>query len=186
MPDLTLHGLPPRRRSVAIALMLCLATACGIDFETGGDDAGGNVDGSVIDTAAHTLDSAVTYDSALAAELGADEYGMTRYVVAFLRSGPARDLDSATAAELQRAHLDNIKRMAEEKSLLVAGPFLDDGDLRGIYIFDVESVDEARALTETDPAIQRGWLEMELHPWYGPAAMRALYDLNLRVQREKI
>lgn len=76
--------------------------------------------------------------------------------------------------------------MAEEKSLLVAGPFLDDGDLRGIYIFDVESVEEARALTETDPAIRRGWLEMELHPWYGPAAMRALYDIDLRIQREEI
>lgn len=186
MSDLTLHRLPLRRRGVAIALTLCLAAACSNGVEAGGDDAERNVDGSAIDTAARTPDSAVTYDSALAAELGADEYGMARYVVAFLRSGPARDLDSATAAELQRAHLDNIKRMAEEKSLLVAGPFLDDGDLRGIYIFDVESVEEARALTETDPAIRRGWLEMELHPWYGPAAMRALYDLNQRIQREEI
>ncbi len=186
MPDLTLHGFTPRRRSVAIALVFCLAAACSGAGEAGEDDPGGNVDGSAADTAARTLDSATTYDSALAAELGADEYGMARYVVAFLRSGPATDIDSATAAELQRAHLDNIKRMAEEKSLLVAGPFLDDGDLRGIYIFDVESVEEARALTETDPAIQRGWLEMELHPWYGPAAMRALYDINLRIQREDI
>lgn len=186
MPDLTLHGFTPRRRSVAIALVFCLAAACGVDVEADGNDAGGNVDASATDTAALSPDSATAYDSALAAELGADEYGMARYVVAFLRSGPATDMDSATAAELQRAHLDNIRRMAEEKSLLVAGPFLDDGDLRGIYIFDVESVEEARALTETDPAIRRDWLEMELHPWYGPAAMRALYDINLRIQREEI
>lgn len=121
------------------------------------------------------------YDSLLAAELGADERGMRTYVMAFLRAGPNRD--TTRVREVQRAHLDNIRRLAEEGTLLVAGPFLDDGPIRGIYIFDVTTLEEARVLTETDPAIQAGRLEMELHPWYGPAALRGLDEIHERITR---
>ncbi len=38
--------------------------------------------------------STVAYDSLLARKLGADEYGMRRYVMAFLNAGPGRDQDS--------------------------------------------------------------------------------------------
>ena len=67
------------------------------------------------------------YDSLAAAEYGADEYGMKQYVMAFLKKGPNRDLDSAAAMELQMAHMENIDRMAEEGKLVLAGPFLDTG-----------------------------------------------------------
>jgi hypothetical protein len=63
----------------------------------------------------------------------------------------------------------------------LAGPFLEDGQLRGIYVFAVESVEEARKLTETDPAIQAGRLRMELHPWYGSAALGLVNALHKRV-----
>ena len=117
------------------------------------------------------------YDEALAKKLGADDYGMKPYVMAFLKAGPNRSQDEETAAKLQKAHLDNIKRMAEEGSLVLAGPFMDDDDIRGIYIFNVATIEEARALTETDPAIQAGRLVMELHPWYGTAALPVLKDV---------
>ena len=102
---------------------------------------------------------------------GADEYGMRKYVMAFLYRGPNQNLDSAKAAELQKLHLENISRLAEVGKLSLAGPFMDTGDLRGIYIFNVENIEEARKLTETDPAIQKGSLRMELKPWYGSAAL---------------
>ncbi len=111
------------------------------------------------------------YDSLLAAELGADDHGMKAYVMAFLYRGEAEGVDSLQRANLQRAHLDNIRRMAERGELVLAGPFLGEGDLRGIYIFDVSSVEEAEALTNTDPAIQAGTLRMELRPWYVSAAL---------------
>lgn len=123
------------------------------------------------------------YDPALAARLGADEYGMAKYVVAFLRSGPNRDQSPEEAERLMAAHLANIRRMAEAGTLVVAGPFLDDGPLRGIYIFRVDTLEEARALTATDPAIQAGRLEMELHPWYGSAALREVTALHGRIQQ---
>ncbi len=129
-------------------------------------------------------DARDTYDPQLAAEIGADDYGMRRYVMAFLKRGPNRPESPEASAALMRAHLDNITRLAEAGSLVVAGPFLGDGEVRGIYIFNVETIEEARALTETDPAIQAGSLEMELRPWYGAAALQQLNDLYPRTTKQ--
>src|SRR4051812_20705045 len=111
------------------------------------------------------------YDSALAKKLGADDYGMKKYVMAFLKTGPTVIKDSVARAQLQMAHLRNIQNLAEAGKLIVAGPFLDDQKIEGIFIFNVATVEEARELTATDPAVKAGELEMELHPWYGSAAL---------------
>lgn len=126
------------------------------------------------------------YDSVLARELNADPYGMKQYVMAFLIRGDSSSVDSAEAARLQRAHLDNITRLAREGKLLLAGPFLDNTELRGIYIFNVSTVEEAVNLTGTDPAIKAGVLRMELHPWYGSAALQKINELHARIQSENI
>jgi len=122
----------------------------------------------------------------LAKQLGADAYGMKQYVMAFLKAGPNRDRDSATAARLQRAHLDNIFRLADEGKLVLAGPFLDKGVIRGIYVFNVTTVEEAAELTSTDPAIQAGSLVMELHPWYGSAGLMQINEISKRIEKEQI
>lgn len=126
------------------------------------------------------------FDSVLAAEYGADEYGMKKYVMAFLLKGPNRSQDSIEALDIQKAHLENITRMAEEGKLVLAGPFLDDGDVRGIYIFNVRTIEEAQKLTETDPAIQKGRLVMELRPWYGSAALMELNTAHKKLSRQDI
>lgn len=126
------------------------------------------------------------YDPVLSAGVGADQYGMKRYVLAFLKRGPNRSQDSLTAANLQKAHLQNINRMAEEGKLVLAGPFMDDSDIRGIYVFNVTTVEEARALTETDPAIQAGRLVMELHPWFGSAALPLVTPLHRRMEKKNV
>lgn len=127
-----------------------------------------------------------TYDEKMAGRFNADEYGMKQYVMAFLKKGPNRNQDSATAAQLQKAHMDNINRLAVEGKLILAGPFLDNGDLRGIFLFDVSSVEEAQKLTETDPAVKAGRLVMELHPWYGSAALMPVNALHKKVAKKAI
>lgn len=128
----------------------------------------------------------IEYDESLANELGADDYGMRQYVVAFLKTGPNKPESQTEAQTLQAAHMENIQRMAEAGKLVVAGPFLGGGELRGIYIFDVKTVEEAEALTMTDPAIQAGILVMELHPWYGSAAMKKINDIHNVIQKVKM
>ena len=106
--------------------------------------------------------------------------------MALLKEGPNRNQDSTEAAQIQRAHLDNITRMAEEGKLVLAGPFFDDWQVKGIYIFAVETIEEAIALTSTDPAIKAGRLEMELHPWYGSAALMLVNDNHKQVAKKGI
>jgi uncharacterized protein YciI len=129
---------------------------------------------------------AVVYDSILAKKLGADQYGMKHYVMAFLKAGPNQITDSVKRIEMQKAHLKNIIRLANEGKLIVAGPFLDDQPVEGIFIFNIESIEEAKALTNTDPAIQSGELVMELRPWYGSAALVEVAALHQKIQKKSV
>ena len=126
------------------------------------------------------------YDSLLAKHIGADDYGMKKYVMAFLKSGPIRIQDSVQRAELQRQHLKNIMRLVADGTLIVAGPFLDNQPMRGIFIFNVETVEEAGAIAETDPAVKAGTLVLELHPWYGTAALVEIPRIHKRIEKKSV
>lgn len=127
-----------------------------------------------------------TYNEELATKFGADEYGMKSYVMAFLKEGPSLESDPDSLAALQMAHMKNIRKLADSGKLVVAGPFIEGGDLKGIYVFDVETIEEARALTETDPAIQSGNLVMELHPWYCSAGLVGINELHETLAKTKL
>ena len=100
-------------------------------------------------------------------DVGPGGYEMTTYYVGFLYRGPKwTPEETAETRKLQEAHMANIVRMAAEGKLVIAGPFTDNGELRGLYVFRVSSADEAKALVESDPAVQAGRLRFELHPWY--------------------
>ncbi len=89
--------------------------------------------------------------------------------LAFLTRGEKWTPEKTPATEeIQKGHMANINRLAQMKKLVAAGPFGDDGRLRGIFVFRVASLDEAKALTETDPAIQAGRLAMDIHQWMVP------------------
>ena len=94
---------------------------------------------------------------------------MTTVYLAFLTRGDKWTPEKTPQTEaIQKAHMDNINRLAETKKLVVAGPFGDNGTLRGIFVFKVGSLAEAKALAETDPAVQAGRLALDIHPWLIP------------------
>lgn len=128
-------------------------------------------------------DAGPGFDAELAAELGADAYGMRRYVLVMLRAGDNTDQDAETAMELQRGHMANIRHLADEGVLVLAGPFIEGGDLRGVFVFAVDTVEEARELTASDPAIEAGRLKAEFHPWYASAALMQLGEVHARIAR---
>ena len=102
-------------------------------------------------------DSTYTFDM--------NKYEMKTYYMVFLKSGPNRSQDSTEAMKIQIAHLNNIQKMANEGKLAIAGPFLDNTELRGIFILNVESIEEAEKLVSEDPAVKAGRLTYEIHPW---------------------
>ncbi|TDR22758.1 YciI family protein [Marinicella litoralis] len=125
------------------------------------------------------------FNAELAEHLGADDYGMKMYVMAFLKKGPNRDQSAEEVIQLQQAHMANIKRMAEAGDLVMAGPFgNNDLGMRGIYIFNVTTIEAAKALTATDPAIQAGSLVMELIPWYGSAALMQVNEIGATLAKK--
>ena len=126
------------------------------------------------------------YDSALVKKLGADDYGMKTYVMAFLLAGDrVNEYSKEERAEIQKGHMANINKLAEEGKLVLAGPFINGGEKRGIFIFDVPTKSEAELLTNTDPAVQAGVLKMELVEWYGSAALGMLGEIYPKLQKVK-
>lgn len=125
---------------------------------------------------------APSFDAELAKRHGADERGMRRYVLVVLKTGPTRVPDGEARTAMFAGHFANMERLAKEGKLAVAGPFMpSDSGWRGLFIFAVESVEEAKALTETDPVIVNGEMVAEYHPWYGSAALMATTELHGRM-----
>lgn len=92
-----------------------------------------------------------------------------QYWFVLLKKGSNRSQDSVTAAKLQEGHMANINRLYYDGKLKVAGPFGDDGDWRGIFIFDCETKEEVEIILKTDPAIAAERLSYEIHPWWTAA-----------------
>jgi uncharacterized protein len=92
---------------------------------------------------------------------------LKQYYFVMLVKGPHRDdIDSLSLVKIQEGHMANINKMAESGKLQIAGPFGDDGNWRGIFIFDVATEEEVIELLKGDPAIQSGRLSYEIHPWW--------------------
>lgn len=86
-----------------------------------------------------------------------------------LRSGPkAAEIPPAELERIQAAHLAHLGRLTEEGKILVAGPFDEQPDpsFRGMCLYRVGSVEEARRLAEADPAVQAGRLRVEAMTWW--------------------
>lgn len=91
---------------------------------------------------------------------------MQQYFMAFLKKGPVRSQNEAEAAELQKEHLAHLSRMYELGYADISGPFGDDGDIRGITIYNVPTFEMADSLANLDPMVKSGRLVIEMHPWW--------------------
>jgi uncharacterized protein YciI len=122
------------------------------------------------------------YDATLAQNLGADERGMRPYVLVVLKTGPTRVPDGEARDAMFAGHFANMGRLAKEGKLVLAGPFTQDADgWRGLFVFAVAEVEEARALVGTDPVIVNGEMVAEYHRWYSSAAVVQVPETHERL-----
>ena len=89
----------------------------------------------------------------------------TYYVGMLMKAAKWSAEETPERVELQRQHLAHLTKMGEEGKLVLAGPLLDDGTIRGLLVYKAGSIEEARAWAEADPAVKAGRLKVEMHPW---------------------
>ena len=128
------------------------------------------------------------FNQKLADSLGADNYGMKPYMLVILKTG-AKDkeiTDKTQRAELFKGHFSNMTDMEKSGKLKLAGPFSTKNNLgyRGIFLLDVKTEDEAKALLQNDPTIKIGIFEVEILPWYGSAAIPMHLKYHKKVAKE--
>jgi uncharacterized protein YciI len=90
---------------------------------------------------------------------------VTRYLGLIVKGPKWTKEKSPELTRMMEGHMANINAMAATGKLVAAGPVVDDGTLRGIFIFDTATAEEARAMAEKDPAIASGHFALEVHPW---------------------
>ena len=97
-----------------------------------------------------------------------------QYFFVMLFAGKNRSQDSVTSAnkrfdlvilpgqrhsaKIQAGHMVNINRLNYEGKWKVAGSFGDDGNWKGIFIFDCKIKEEVEKILQTDPAVKSGRL----------------------------
>jgi len=124
------------------------------------------------------------YDPELAKKLGADDRGMKNYIFVILKTGTATITDKPLRDSLFRGHFSNINRLAEIGKLVVAGPFgKNDDEMRGLFILDVKSIEEARELMKSDPTISENIFEALYYPWYGSAALPEYLKTHRKIEK---
>jgi hypothetical protein len=85
---------------------------------------------------------------------------LRKYILGILRKGP-----NEAAGDKTTLKLDSLKRWKDAGAIVIGGLCIDEGDVRGLYIFTVDSAQKAKELTDTDPGVASGILAFEFHEW---------------------
>lgn len=160
----------PMKKAVLFLLSLAIFTACDQSKETRGIPGPDEVKAKSPDTVQDIEKQSQAlkdkgYQTFLY-EAEGEKHLMQQYYIVFLKKGQKRSQDSTEAAQLQKQHLAHLNRMAEEGYLSLAGPFGDDGEIRGIAVYNTPSQQMADSLARIDPMVKAGRLKVEIHPWW--------------------
>ncbi|MBL0151937.1 MAG: hypothetical protein IPP87_26095 [Ideonella sp.] len=136
--------------------------------------------------AAQSEPSSAAYDESLAKSVGADERGMRSFVLVILKTGPNKMPAGPERDEMFRGHFANMKRLSDAGKLVQAGPLDGVDGWRGLYVFAVADIEEARSLVATDPVVAKGEMIPELHRYYGTAALMMIPGLHAKVSMRPI
>lgn len=126
------------------------------------------------------------YDAALAKEYGAEENGMKMYVLVMLKTGTNTTATKPESDVAFAGHMANMGELVKANKLIVAGPMAkNDKNYRGIFILNTKSLEEAKEILATDPAIKAKLLDADLFNWYGSAALAAYLKVEDKIWKTR-
>lgn len=108
-----------------------------------------------------------------------------KYVFVYLKTGPeSANKTREQRDEIFKGHMSNMQRLADEGKLIIAGPFSKPRDKawRGVFLFDVATVEEAKALTATDPGVIAGVFVADAHAVTGSPSLRLTASLEKQLK----
>lgn len=90
------------------------------------------------------------------------------YLVLLKRPSNAPKMEAPALEALQKQHLGHLRAMYEAGKLVIAGPFDEQQDqaMRGMCLYRVASLEEARRLAEQDPMVKAGRLQVDVLAWW--------------------
>ena len=122
------------------------------------------------------------YDAELAKKVGADDYGMKSYIFVILKTGTNTSTNKIEVDKAFAGHMTNMNTMVEAGKLVVAVPIgANDKNYRGIFILNESDMEKAKILLATDPAIKAKFLDYDIFPWYGSAALSEYLEASDKV-----
>ncbi|HTQ79284.1 MAG TPA: YciI family protein [Thermoanaerobaculia bacterium] len=90
---------------------------------------------------------------------------LTQLFLVFLYKGPQWTAqDTPESARVLDGHFAHLDAMRQAGHLLLSGPLPEGGELRGLSLYQAGSLAEARALAESDPAVQAGRFILQVQP----------------------
>jgi uncharacterized protein YciI len=126
------------------------------------------------------------YDAALAKEYAAEDNGMKMYVLVMLKTGTNTTATKPESDVAFAGHMANMEKLVLENKLIVAGPMAkNDKNYRGIFILNTKSIEEAKEILATDPAIKAKLLDADLFNWYGSAALAAYLKVEDKIWKTR-
>jgi uncharacterized protein YciI len=99
-------------------------------------------------------------------------YHMKQYWFVLYTKGDAAPLDSASNAATLKEHLAHQDEQGKRGLIVMAGPFGDKGEWRGLLLYDCDTREEVEGYLRADPFVRAGQLKYEIHPWYGAVGTR--------------
>ena len=118
-------------------------------------------------------------------EQGSDD-PMKTYVMVFLKKGANRNQTAEEAKKIQALHMEHLKKMHKEGMLLMAGPFTDEHDIKGILVMNSIDIDEVKNIVGTGDCFMAGLIygirhqyrPEEIINFAAAAAVGKLYELG--------
>ncbi|CAN5511289.1 hypothetical protein BH10BAC2_BH10BAC2_48370 [soil metagenome] len=108
------------------------------------------------------------------------------YVLVMLKTGTNTTESKAATDSLFAGHMKNIGRLVEMKKIVVAGPLQKNAkNYRGIFILNVKTLEDAKALISTDPAVKAKLLDADMFLWYGSAVLPIYLPYHDKVLKSK-